>query len=70
MSWVRPSDIAKLVSVSPNTIRDWCKRENAPLPHKKEGGVLCINEDDFWTWWHRDYKQYKSSNKIVDFHIA
>lgn len=40
MSWVKPSVIAEMVSVSTQTVHIWCNRPDAPLPHKREGGAL------------------------------
>jgi hypothetical protein len=55
-SWVKPSFIAKLVEVDPHTVRNWCHREESPLPHKQLGHVLRINVGDFWAWWHTGYE--------------
>ena len=69
MSWVKPSEIAELVSVSSATVWRWCHREDAPLPHVKKDGVLRIKLSDFWAWWSRDYKKSRVE-KIVDFKVG
>jgi hypothetical protein len=45
-----------MVSVSTQTVINWCGRDVDPLPHKREGKVIRICVEDFWIWWHRDYK--------------
>ena len=69
MSWVKPSHIAELVEVSTSTVWRWCCRDDRPLPHVKKDNVIRINEDDFWTWWRRDYRKSRVE-KIVDFKVG
>ena len=67
--WIKMTDVANLVKVAPSTVRRWCNRENAPLPHKREGSIIRINETDFWEWWQQDYRKMRIE-KIVDFKVG
>lgn len=65
--WLSAKQISELVSTKPATVLRWCRRHEAPLPHKREGRVIRINENDFWNWWNRDYNKPKQRvQKLVD----
>ena len=68
MSWVKPSEIAELVDVSPSTVTRWCHREDDPLPHVRWESTIRINTNDFWTWWLKDYRKSKVM-KVVEFNL-
>jgi excisionase family DNA binding protein len=44
------ADAAKVLLVTPRTVRNYLVRKRKPLPHAKPGGRVLINRDDLAEW--------------------
>ena len=49
--WLLPRDAARIAGVTPETIRLWMQRDDAPRTQRTPAGHLRIHAAEFRRWW-------------------